>query len=175
MTVRSEGDVLLQGGYGDSMSERLTHLRADGAAQMVDVSAKAITVRTATASGRVRLSAPTVTLLRAGENPKGEVLSVARLAAVTGAKQTASLIPLCHPLPLHAVDVDLRLDDDGVHLSVTVRTAERTGVEMEALTAVAVAGLTVIDMVKAVERTAVLTDVRIDAKSGGRSGDWVRP
>lgn len=175
MTICSQAVVPVLGDYREPMAERLTHLREDGAAQMVDVSAKSITVRTATASGRVQLSAPTVALLRAGENPKGDVLSVARLAAVTGAKQTASLIPLCHPLPLHAVDVDLRLHDDGVDLSVTVRTAERTGVEMEALTAVAVAGLTVIDMVKAVERTAVLTDVRIDAKSGGRSGDWVRP
>ncbi|MCU1596247.1 MAG: moaC2 [Frankiales bacterium] len=156
------------------MADRLTHLREDGAAQMVDVSAKAVTVRSATASGRVLLTPATVDLLRAGANPKGDVLSVARLAAVTGAKQTAFLIPLCHPLPLHAVDVDAVLLDDGVHLSVTVRTAERTGVEMEALTAVAVAGLTVIDMVKAVERTAVLSDVRIEAKSGGRSGDWTR-
>jgi cyclic pyranopterin phosphate synthase len=122
----------------------------------------------------VLLSAATVELLRTGQAPKGDVLTVARLAAVTGAKQTAALIPLCHPLPLHAVDVELTLLDEGVRIVVTTRTAERTGVEMEALTAVAVAGLTVIDMVKAVEREAVLTDVRIEAKSGGRSGDWSR-
>jgi cyclic pyranopterin phosphate synthase len=141
---------------------------------MVDVSGKDVTTRTATASGTVRLSPATVDLLRHGQAPKGDVLTVARLAAVTGAKQTAALIPLCHPLPLHAVDVDLRLVDEGVRIEVTTRTAERTGVEMEALTAVAVAGLTVIDMVKAVEREAVLTDIRIDAKSGGRSGTWTR-
>ena len=152
----------------------LTHLADDGTPQMVDVSGKAVTTRTATASGRVLLSPATVALLRDGQVPKGDVLTVARIAAVTGAKQTASLIPLCHPLPLHAVDVDLALEDDGVRITVTTRTAERTGVEMEALTAVAVAGLTVVDMVKAVERTAVVTDIRIEAKSGGRSGDWTR-
>lgn len=141
---------------------------------MVDVSGKDVTTRTATASGTVLLGPETVELLRHGQPPKGDVLTVARLAAVTGAKQTAALIPLCHPLPLHAVDVDLRLVDEGVRIEVTTRTAERTGVEMEALTAVAVAGLTVIDMVKAVERGAVLTDVRIEAKSGGRSGTWTR-
>ena len=152
----------------------LTHQGEDGAPRMVDVSSKDVTTRTATASGTVRLSPATVDLLRHGQAPKGDVLTVARLAAVTGAKQTAALIPLCHPLPLHAVDVDLRLVDEGVRVEVTTRTAERTGVEMEALTAVAVAGLTVIDMVKAVEREAVLTDIRIDAKSGGRSGTWTR-
>ena len=152
----------------------LTHQGEDGAPRMVDVSAKEVTTRSATASGLVRLSSATVDLLAHGQAPKGDVLTVARLAAVTGAKQTAALIPLCHPLPLHAVDVDLRLVAEGVRIEVTTRTAERTGVEMEALTAVAVAGLTVIDMVKAVEREAVLTDVRIDAKSGGRSGTWSR-
>jgi cyclic pyranopterin phosphate synthase len=152
----------------------LTHQGEDGSPRMVDVSGKDVTTRTATASGTVLLGPETVELLRHGQPPKGDVLTVARLAAVTGAKQTASLIPLCHPLPLHAVDVDLRLVDEGVRIEVTTRTAERTGVEMEALTAVAVAGLTVIDMVKAVERGAVLTDVRIEAKSGGRSGTWTR-
>jgi len=152
----------------------LTHQGEDGAPRMVDVSGKDVTTRTATASGTVLLSPATVDLLRHGQAPKGDVLTVARLAAVTGAKQTAALVPLCHPLPLHAVDVDLRLVDAGVRIEVTTRTAERTGVEMEALTAVAVAGLTVIDMIKAVEREAVLTDIRIDAKSGGRSGTWTR-
>ncbi|MFN2540006.1 MAG: cyclic pyranopterin monophosphate synthase MoaC [Mycobacteriales bacterium] len=156
------------------MAEVLTHQGEDGAPRMVDVSAKPVTTRTATASGTVLLSATTVELLDHGQAPKGDVLTVARLAAVNGAKQTASLIPLCHPLPLHAVEVELRLVAGGVRIEVTCRTAERTGVEMEALTAVAVAGLTVIDMVKAVERQAVLTDVRIEAKSGGRSGDWTR-
>ncbi len=156
------------------MATPLTHQRDDGAPQMVDVSAKPVTVRTATASGKVLLSPATIEILRTGQAPKGDVLTVARLAAVTGAKQTAALIPLCHPLPLHAVDVELELLEVGVRIEVTVRTAERTGVEMEALTAVAVAGLTVIDMIKAVEREAVLTDVRIEAKSGGRRGDWTR-
>ena len=152
----------------------LTHQGEDGAPRMVDVSGKAVSTRTATASGTVLLSAATVALLRHGQAPKGDVLTVARIAAVTGAKQTAALIPLCHPLPLHAVDVDLLLVEEGVRISVTCRTAERTGVEMEALTAVSVAGLTVIDMVKAVEREAVLTDIRVDQKTGGRSGDWSR-
>lgn len=156
------------------MAEVLTHQGEDGAPRMVDVSAKPVTTRSATASGIVLLSPATVSLLEHGQAPKGDVLTVARLAAVTGAKQTATLIPLCHPLPLHAVDVSLRLVPEGVRIEVTCRTAERTGIEMEALTAVAVAGLTVIDMVKAVERSAVLTDVRIEAKSGGRSGDWTR-
>lgn len=153
----------------------LSHQGPDGAPRMVDVSAKQVTGRTATATGTVLLSAATVNLLTHGQAPKGDVLTVARIAAVTGAKQTAALIPMCHPLPLHAVDVDLRLVPEGVRIEVTTRTAERTGVEMEALTAVAVAGLTVIDMIKAVEREAVLTDVRIEAKSGGASGDWIRP
>jgi cyclic pyranopterin phosphate synthase len=152
----------------------LTHQGEDGAPRMVDVSAKPVTTRTATASGTVLLSAATVDLLAHGQAPKGDVLTVARLAAVTGAKQTPSLIPLCHPLPLHAVDVDLKLVPEGVRIQVTTRTAERTGVEMEALTAVAVAGLTVIDMVKAVEREAVLTDIRVEAKTGGTRGDWSR-
>jgi cyclic pyranopterin phosphate synthase len=152
----------------------LTHVDSDGAARMVDVSGKDVTVRTATASGVVLLQPETVALVRAGEVKKGDVLSVVRIAAVTGAKQTSALIPLCHPLPLHAVDVDLQVLDSGIRIAVTVRTAERTGVEMEALTAVAVGGLTVIDMVKAVDRGAVLTDVQVEAKSGGRSGDWTR-
>lgn len=152
----------------------LSHVDESGAARMVDVSGKAVTVRTARASGRVLLQPETVALLRTGKVAKGDVLAVARVAAVTGAKQTAALIPLCHPLPLHAVDVDIAVHDDGVHLDVTVRTAERTGVEMEALTAVSIGALTVIDMVKAVDKGAVITDVRVEAKSGGRSGDWVR-
>ena len=156
------------------MESGLTHVDSSGVARMVDVSGKDVTVRTATASGRVLLAAETVALLRTGAVQKGDVLAVARIAAVTGAKSTSALVPLCHPLPLHAVDVDLQVVAEGVAIEVTTRTAERTGVEMEALTAVAVAGLTVIDMVKAVDRTAVLTDIRVEAKSGGRSGDWTR-
>jgi cyclic pyranopterin phosphate synthase len=154
---------------------RLSHLRADGSAHMVDVSAKNVTVRSATAAGRVLLSAAAVAALRGGNVPKGDALSVARIAGIQAAKRTPDLIPLAHPIAVHAVEVDLVVVDDGVDLSATVRTAERTGVEMEALTAVAVGALALIDMVKAVDRHARITDVRVIAKSGGRSGDWVQP
>jgi cyclic pyranopterin monophosphate synthase len=152
---------------------RLNHLRADGSAHMVDVSAKDVTVRSATAAGRVLLSAAAVAGLREGTLPKGDALSVARIAGIQAAKRTPDLIPLAHPIGVHAVQVDLVVADDGVDLSATVRTADRTGVEMEALTAVAVGALALIDMVKAVDRQARITDVRVTAKSGGRSGDWV--
>jgi len=152
---------------------RLTHVRADGSAQMVDVSAKDVTVRSATAMGRVLLSGAAVTALRSGTVPKGDALSVARIAAIQAAKRTPDLIPLAHPISVHAVQVDLVVADDGVDLTATVRTADRTGVEMEALTAVAVGALALIDMVKAVDKHARITDVRVTAKSGGRSGDWV--
>jgi cyclic pyranopterin phosphate synthase len=151
----------------------LNHLRADGSAHMVDVSAKEVTVRSATAVGRVLLSAPAVDALRAGVLPKGDALSVARIAGIQAAKRTPDLIPLAHAIGVHGVEVDLMVVEDGVDLSATVRTAERTGVEMEALTAVTVGALTLIDMVKAVDRHARITDVRVTAKSGGRSGDWV--
>ena len=154
---------------------RLNHLRADGSAHMVDVSAKDVTVRSATAAGRVLLSAAAVAGLREGTLPKGDALSVARIAGIQAAKRTPDLIPLAHPIGVHAVQVDLVVADDGVDLSATVRTADRTGVEMEALTAVAVGALALIDMVKAVDRHARITDVRVTAKSGGRSGDWVQP
>jgi cyclic pyranopterin phosphate synthase len=153
----------------------LTHVDESGAARMVDVSAKAVTARSATASGRVLVSSEVVALLRGAGVPKGDTLAVARLAGIMGAKQTPSLIPLCHPLAISGVTVDLTVADDAVEISATVRTADRTGVEMEALTAVAVAALTVIDMVKAVDKAAVITDVRVEAKSGGKSGDWTRP
>jgi cyclic pyranopterin phosphate synthase len=141
---------------------------------MVDVSGKDVTAREAVAAGRVAVSPEVVALLRGAGLPKGDTLAVARLAGIMGAKQTSSLIPLCHPLSLSAVAVDLEVDDDAVSVTATVRTTDRTGVEMEALTAVAVAGLTVIDMVKAVDRRAVLTDVRLLRKSGGKSGDFAR-
>jgi cyclic pyranopterin phosphate synthase len=157
------------------MSDQLTHIDEAGAARMVDVSGKDVTSRSATASGRVLVSADVVALLRGAGVPKGDTLAVARLAGIMGAKQTPSLIPLCHPLAISGVTVDLAVADDAVEISATVRTTDRTGVEMEALTAVAVAGLTVIDMVKAVDKAAVITDVRVEAKSGGKSGDWVRP
>jgi cyclic pyranopterin phosphate synthase len=142
---------------------------------MVDVSAKDVTVRTATAAARVLVSPQCVAALRDGSVPKGDALAVARIAGVMAAKRTADLIPLCHPLFLSGVDVIAEVVDSGVELTAMVKTAERTGVEMEALTAVSVAGLAVIDMIKAIDRAAVITDVRVLAKSGGRSGDWRRP
>jgi cyclic pyranopterin phosphate synthase len=154
--------------------DRLTHVDDSGAARMVDVSDKDVTARSATASGRVLVSPAVVALLRGEGVPKGDALAVARLAGIMGAKQTPSLIPLCHPLAVSGVTVDLSVTDESVDITATVRTTDRTGVEMEALTAVAVAGLTVIDMVKAVDKAAVITDVRVEAKSGGRSGDWTR-
>jgi cyclic pyranopterin monophosphate synthase len=141
---------------------------------MVDVAGKDVTVRTATASGRVLVSSDVVRLLRGDGVPKGDALAVARIAGIQGAKRTPDLVPLCHPIALHGVEVNLDVLDDAVRIEATVRTADRTGVEMEALTAVAVAALTVIDMVKAVDRSAVVTDVRVEAKSGGRSGAWRR-
>ena len=156
------------------MGERLTHVDESGAARMVDVSEKAVTARTATASGRVLVSAAVVALLKGEGVPKGDALAVARLAGIMGAKQTPALIPLCHPLAISGVTVDLVVGEDSVGISATVRTTDRTGVEMEALTAVSVAALTVIDMVKAVDKGAIITDVRIEAKSGGKSGEWTR-
>jgi cyclic pyranopterin phosphate synthase len=153
---------------------RLTHVDEAGAARMVDVSGKQVTARTATASGRVLVSAEVVALLRGAGVPKGDTLAVARLAGIMGAKQTPALIPLCHPLSLSSAEVDLRVTDASVDILATVRTTDRTGVEMEALTAVAVAGLTVVDMVKAVDKGAVITEVRVETKTGGKSGDWVR-
>jgi cyclic pyranopterin phosphate synthase len=156
------------------MVEGLTHVDESGAARMVDVSGKEVTAREAVAAGRVVVSPEVVALLRGDGVPKGDALAVARLAGIMGAKQTPSLIPLCHPLAISSATVDLEVTDDSVEITATVRTTDRTGVEMEALTAVAVAGLTVIDMVKAVDKRAVITDVRILAKSGGKSGDFRR-
>jgi cyclic pyranopterin phosphate synthase len=154
--------------------DRLTHVDETGAARMVDVSGKAVTARTAVASGRVLVSAAVVDLLRGEGVPKGDALAVARVAGIMAAKSTPSLIPLCHPLAISSVTVDLAVADDGVDIRATVSTTDRTGVEMEALTAVSVAALTVIDMVKAVDKGAVITDVRVESKSGGKSGDWSR-
>jgi cyclic pyranopterin phosphate synthase len=153
---------------------RLTHVDESGAARMVDVSGKDVTARTATASGRVLVSPAVVALLRGEGVPKGDALGVARVAGIMGAKQTPSLIPLCHPLSVSGVTVDLTVGDESVDIVATVRTTDRTGVEMEALTAVSVAALTVVDMVKAVDKAAVITDVRVETKTGGKSGDWAR-
>ncbi len=157
------------------MSERLTHVDDSGAARMVDVTAKEITARTATARGRVQLSPAVVELLRGEGVPKGDALAVARVAGIMAAKRTPDLIPLCHPLAVGGVEVELVVEDDGVAITAQVRTADRTGVEMEALTAVTVAALTVVDMVKAVDKLARITDIEVVAKSGGKSGDWQRP
>jgi cyclic pyranopterin monophosphate synthase len=153
---------------------KLTHLDESGDARMVDVSAKDITARTAVARGRVDLSAEAVRVLRDGSLPKGDALAVARIAAIQGAKRTPDLVPLCHPIALHAVDVDLAVDDGGVQVEVTTRTADRTGVEMEALTAVSVACLALVDMVKAVDPAACITGVCVVEKTGGKTGSWRR-
>lgn len=157
------------------MADRLTHVDESGAARMVDVTDKSVTARTATASGRVLVSPEVVALLRGEGVPKGDALAVARVAGIMGAKRTPELVPLCHPLAISGVTVDLVVEDDAVAISATVRTTDRTGVEMEALTAVSVAALTVVDMVKAVDKAAVISDVRVETKAGGRSGDWSRP
>mgnify|MGYP001267345112 CR=1 FL=1 len=150
----------------------LTHVRADGSAHMVDVSAKAVTARQASAAGRVLTSPAVVAALRGDGVPKGDALAVARIAGLQAVKRTPELIPLAHPIAVHAVEVDLVVTDDGVDIAATVRTADRTGIEMEALTAVAVAALALVDMVKALDKHTRITDVRVTAKSGGRSGDW---
>jgi cyclic pyranopterin phosphate synthase len=152
----------------------LTHLDSAGQARMVDVSAKDVTARTATATGRVLLSTAAVAALRDGTLPKGDALAVARIAGIQGAKRTPDLIPLCHPIGLHGVTVDLAVGDEGVAITVVTRTADRTGVEMEALTAVAAAGLALIDMIKAVDPAAVITDIRVEEKTGGKTGLWRR-
>ena len=153
---------------------KLTHVDEAGAARMVDVSEKPVTTRVATAAGRVLVSPEVVALLRGGGVPKGDAVAVARIAGIAGAKRTPDLVPLCHPIALHGVTVDLTVADDAVEITAVARTADRTGVEMEALTAVAVAGLALIDMVKAVDPGATITDVRLVAKAGGRSGEWAR-
>ena len=151
-----------------------THLDERGAARMVDVTAKDVTVRSATARGSVRVSPEVVALLRSGGTAKGDALAVARIAGIAAAKRTPDLVPLCHPIAIHGVTVDLEVADDRVDITATVRTADRTGVEMEALTCVAVAGLALIDMVKAVDKGATITEVMLIEKTGGRSGTWRR-
>lgn len=158
------------------MSEQpFTHLDSSGQAHMVDVTQKTPTVREATATGFVRCGENVIRALRDGTAPKGDVLAVARIAGIQGAKRTSELLPLAHVIGVHGASVDLRVVDDGVRVAASVRTADRTGVEMEALTAVSVAALAIVDMVKGMDRTVEITDVRLVAKSGGRSGDWTRP
>lgn len=153
----------------------LSHVDAAGSARMVDVTGKDPTARTAVATGTLRTTAEVVELLRRDGLPKGDALATARIAGIMAAKRTPDLIPLCHPIALSGVTLDLELDDDRVHVRATVRTTDRTGVEMEALTAVAVAGLTLHDMVKAVDPAAVMDGVRVERKDGGKTGSWTRP
>ncbi len=157
------------------MADQLSHIDESGSAHMVDVSQKEDTQRTAVAKGEVHLRPETLALVRDGLMKKGDVLTVAQLAGIMAAKRTSELIPLCHPLPLHQVDVRLELDDalPGIQITATARTLGKTGVEMEALTAVSVAALTVYDMVKAVEKTGRIHNIRLVEKHGGRSGDVV--
>jgi cyclic pyranopterin phosphate synthase len=153
----------------------LTHIDESGHARMVDVSGKDVTARQARATGRVLLSAAAIAALRGGEVPKGDALAVARIAGIQGAKRTPDLVPLCHPIAVHSVTVDLTVADDAVLIEAIVRTADRTGVEMEALTSVTVAALAMIDMVKAIDPAAVISDVRVEEKTGGKTGTWQRP
>lgn len=157
------------------MSE-LTHFDAAGQARMVDVSDKPVTARAATAAGAVHMAPETLDLIRQGKHAKGDVLAVARVAAIMGTKRTADLIPMCHPLPIDGVEVRFALEEGPprVEIEVTVRVAARTGVEMEAFTGVTAAALTIVDMCKAVDRLMTIADIRLLAKSGGRRGDWVR-
>jgi cyclic pyranopterin monophosphate synthase len=152
-----------------------THLNSAGQAHMVDVTAKVPTVREATATGFVRCSEPVIAALRSGTAPKGDVLAVARIAGIQAAKRTAELLPLAHVIGVHGATVDLDIEDDGVRVQATVRTADRTGVEMEARTAVAVAALAVVDMVKGMDQSVEIVGIRLLAKSGGRSGNWRAP
>ncbi|MEK6304476.1 MAG: cyclic pyranopterin monophosphate synthase MoaC [Acidobacteriota bacterium] len=152
----------------------LTHTDEEGRARMVDVGDKPVTTRTAVASGFVRLSPATIEAIRDHRTPKGDPLEVARLAGVMAAKRTSELIPLCHPLPLHHSDVQVELRADGVAIVASARTEGKTGVEMEALTAVSVAALTVYDMCKAIDKGMVITEIRLESKTGGRSGDYER-
>lgn len=154
---------------------KLTHLNSAGEARMVDVTGKQPTVRAASAQAKVTCSAEVMAALRDGTVPKGDVLAVARVAGIAAAKRVPDLLPLAHTIGVHGAQVNLTLEGDHVLIRTTVRTADRTGVEMEALTATSVAALAVVDMVKGVDRSAAITDLLITAKSGGRSGTWERP
>lgn len=153
----------------------MTHVDETGAAHMVDVAAKDVTARIATAAARLNTTAEVIEALRGDTLPKGDATAAARLAGIMGAKKTPDLIPLCHPIALHGVKVELEFGDTFVDITTRTKTADRTGVEMEALTAAAVAGLTLIDMVKALDPAASLTDVRVLSKEGGKTGSWRRP
>ena len=153
----------------------LTHIGASGEAHMVDVSAKAVTVRSATARGRISVNAEALAAIAEGSIAKGDVLATARIAGIMAAKRTADIIPLCHPLPLASVSIDIAPDDTGIDVLATARTAAQTGVEMEAMTAAAAALLTLYDMLKALDKRMVIGNVRVTEKRGGKSGDWTAP
>ena len=155
-------------------SSELSHLNEKGEANMVDVSGKEESVRIATASGKVSMSKEVISVINSGQNPKGDVLATARIAGIMAAKKCSELIPLCHPIAIHKVELDLKVEADGVSILATVKTSDRTGVEMEALTAVSIAGLTLIDMVKAMDPRAAIINVQVESKSGGKTGDWKR-
>ena len=156
------------------MTDRLTHLDDSGAAHMVDVGHKAATTREAVATGRITMTPAAAATIRDGATAKGDVLAVARVAGIMAAKRTADLIPLCHPLPLSRVAIDLTVEDDGVTATATCATDARTGVEMEAMTAVSVALLTIDDMAKALDKAMEIQNIRLMTKTGGKSGDWSR-
>ncbi|MFZ9100951.1 MAG: cyclic pyranopterin monophosphate synthase MoaC [Candidatus Planktophila sp.] len=156
------------------MTEKLTHINDHAEAHMVDVSDREQTVRTATATGKVLLSTEVLALIASGTTPKGDVFATARIAGIMGAKKTPELIPLCHPIAISSVNVDIDVVEDGVSILATVKIADRTGVEMEALTAVSIAALTIIDMVKALDPRATIVNVRVEEKDGGRNGHWKR-
>ena len=152
----------------------LSHINDKGEANMVDTSGKEATTRIATASGKVTMKPEVLSAIASGQTPKGDVLATARIAGIMGAKKTSELIPLCHPIALNKVEIELKIESDGVAILATAKTTDRTGVEMEALTAVSVTGLTLIDMIKAMDPHAAINNVQVESKSGGKTGDWRR-
>ena len=154
--------------------ENLSHINDKGEANMVDTSGKEATIRIATASGKVTMNSEVLAVIASGQTPKGDVLATARIAGIMGAKKTSELIPLCHPIALNKVEIELKIENDGVAILATAKTTDRTGVEMEALTAVSVTGLTLIDMIKAMDPHAAIRDVQVETKSGGKTGEWKR-
>lgn len=152
----------------------LSHINDKGEANMVDTSGKEATTRIATASGKVTMKSEVLSAIASGQTPKGDVLATARIAGIMGAKKTSELIPLCHPIALNKVEIELKIESDGIAILATAKTTDRTGVEMEALTAVSITGLTLIDMIKAMDPHAAITNVQVENKSGGKTGDWHR-
>lgn len=155
-------------------ADKLSHTNDKGEANMVDTSGKEVTTRIATASGKVTMKSEVLSAIANGQTPKGDVLATARIAGIMGAKKTSELIPLCHPIALNKVEIELKVEVDGVSIFATAKTTDRTGVEMEALTAVSITGLTLIDMIKALDPHASITNIQVESKSGGKTGDWRR-